>query len=99
MKRMKRVKLLVATFAAASIGCFAWGAAILPQKDVALASTELAVTVASEADYFVYGGSVRVTDEKYGPGVKFHVAMTAAEFDKYGISIPYNQVDVHIKEQ
>lgn len=84
MKRMKRVKLLVATFAAASIGCFAFGAAILPQKDVALASTELAVTVASEADYFVYGGSVRVTDEKYGPGVKFHVAMTAAEFDKYG---------------
>ena len=84
MKRMKRVKLLVATFAAASIGCFAWGAAILPQKDVALASTELAVTVASEADYFVYGGSVRVTDEKYGPGVKYHVAMTAAEFDKYG---------------
>lgn len=84
MKKMKRVKLLVATLAAASIGCLAWGAAILPQKDVALASTELAVTVASEADYFVYGGSVRVTDAKYGPGVKYHVAMTAAEFDKYG---------------
>ncbi len=84
MKRMKRVKLLVATLAAASIGCFAWGAAVLPQKDVALASSELAVAVASEADYFVYGGSVRVTDEKYGPGVKYHVAMTAAEFDKYG---------------
>ncbi len=84
MKRMKGVKLLVATFAAASSGCFAWGAAILPQKEVASASTKLAVTVASEADYFVYGGSVRVTDAKYGPGVKYHVAMTTAEFDKYG---------------
>ena len=73
-------KIVVGICGAVALGCVMMaGANIFPEK--VSADT---VTIANEADYCVYGGAVRVSDETRGPGVKFHVVMTPDKFDTFG---------------
>lgn len=75
---MKKVKKIgIGAFGVAALGCFALASLNLSTVDAP------AETIANEADFCVYGGSVRVGDDK-GGGVKFHVVMSKTYFENYG---------------
>lgn len=75
MKTAKRI--VVSLLSVAALFCFSF-AIITGTKAFASAGT-----TASESDYCVYGGSVKIKDER-GAGVKYHVVMTEDYFANYG---------------
>ena len=75
MKTIK--KILIVTLSIAAVFCFSSAISV---KTTGFAASE---TVASESDFSVLGGAVKVKDSR-GAGVKFHVAMTENYFKTYG---------------
>ena len=74
MKALKKV--LTSVCGALVLGCLAIGGLSL--------KTHVAKAGSSGENYFFGGASVRLVDDKHGPGVKFHIWMTLDEFDCYG---------------
>lgn len=75
MKTIK--KILIVMLSIAAVFCFSPAISV---KTTGFAASE---TVASESDFSVLGGAVKVKDSR-GAGVKFHVAMTENYFKTYG---------------
>ena len=75
MKTIK--KILILTLSIAAVFCFSSAISV---TTTGFAASE---TVASESDFSVLGGAVKVKDSR-GAGVKFHVAMTENYFKTYG---------------
>ena len=75
MKTIK--KILIVTLSIAAVFCFSSAISV---KTTGFAASG---TVASESDFSVLGGAVKVKDSR-GAGVKFHVVMTENYFKTYG---------------
>ncbi|MBQ8374093.1 MAG: InlB B-repeat-containing protein, partial [Clostridia bacterium] len=75
---LKFKKTIIAVLSAICLTLFA----IVGVNSFASTVSTKADTVAESSEFFVYGASVRVVDENYNSGIKFHVLMTADKYEE-----------------